>query len=156
MKRVKQACFLAIMLLLTMSRIYAQKYYKVIDATSTSFSGGMPQSGSGTTYNIKIVLTSNQKITFNNIWIGKEYGVPEYMSFSYADRRTLVKGDTAIVRYTVHHYPPGSPMLQMPAPAYKSPPIPIEGEALLGFTVGKATRYRSVGKFKEQAAHNYQ
>jgi hypothetical protein len=133
----------------------AQKYFKVLDATSMSWSGGLPQNGSGTTYTIKAVLLTTQKVTFSDIWIGKEYGTPETISFSYSDGRTLTKGDTILIKYTVHQYPPQSPLAQMPKPAYKSPPIPIQGEALLGFTVGKATRYRSVAKFKVLPPANY-
>ena len=133
----------------------AQKYFKIIDATSQGYSGGMPQNGSGVVYVVKAVLLTNQKVTFNDIWINKEYGVPETLSQSYSDGRKLVKGDTVLIRYTIHYYPANSPLNNVAKPTYKNPPIPIQGEALLGFTAGKSTRYRSVEKFKALPAIAY-
>ena len=141
--------------LLLASSGYAQKYFKVLDATSTSFAGGIPQNGSGTSYHVVIKLLTNQKVTFSDIWIGKEYGEPETASFSYSDGRQLVKGDTVLIRYTIHHYPAGSPLNNITKPAYKSPPIPMQGEALLGFSVGSTKRYRSVEKFRAMPPANY-
>ena len=152
MKRITVILFLVSLI----CHVDAQKYFRIIDATSMSWSGGMAQSGTGITYSVNIVLLTNQKITFNDFWVGKEYGNPEMVSVSYADGRSLRKGDTVIANFTVHHYPPQSQMLNMPMPAYKSPPIPIKGDALLGFTVHKATRYRSVTKFKELPSKKYQ
>jgi|GEM_PF-3351355 len=155
MKKIKYAPIILFICLLTNGTIDAQKYFKVIDATSTSWSGGVAQSGTGVTYSVKIVLLTKQKVTFDEMWVGKEYGLAETRSLSYSDGRTLTKGDTVIVTYTVHHYPAGSPMEKIPAPAYKDPPIPIQGEALLGFTAGKSKRYRSVEKFTPKATKKY-
>jgi hypothetical protein len=155
MKKSKSFTALVLLMLLCFSSMDAQKHFKEIDATSASFSGGMRQSGGGITYNIIIILLTNQKIAFTDIWVSQEHGTPEFMSYTYADGRKLVKGDTAIVRYTIHRYPPDSPLAQASKPEYKAPPIPIQGEALLGFTVGKVTRYRSVGKFKVLPRQNY-
>ena len=153
---MKSLKYIAILLIsLIVSGVHAQKYFKVIDATSMAFAGGMAQSGSGVTYTVKAILLTNQKVTFNDFWIGKEYGEPTTMSASYTDGRKLVKGDTLLIRYTVHHYPPNSPLNNVPKAEYKSPPIHIQGEALLGFTVGKATRYRSIEKFKMLKAQSY-
>ena len=154
MKNLRNISLIAI-LLISMGSVRAQKYFKVLDATSSSFAGGTPISGSGTTYVVKVVLLCSQKIIFHDIWVNNEYGNPETLSASYSDGRALSKGDTVLIRYTIHHYPANSPMQQIPQPEYKKPPIPIQGEALLGFIVGNATRYRSVGKFKDQGFQNY-
>jgi len=136
--------------------ISAQKYFKVLDATSVSWSGGMRQSGTGTTYYIKAVLLTNQKVTFSDIWIGKEYGVPRAASATYTDGRSLSKGDTVLISYSsIHHYEPSPNAQEPPKPVYKSPPYPIRGEALLGFTAGKGTKYRSIEKFRSLPPLNY-
>ena len=155
MKKIKYTAVILFVSLLTTGTIDAQKYFKVIDATSTSWSGGVAQSGTGITYNVKIVLLTKQKVTFNEMWVNKGYGPTETRSVSYSDGRALTKGDTVIVTYTVHHYPEGSPMEKIPAPAYKDPPIPIQGEALISFTIGKSKRYRSVEKFTPLATKKY-
>jgi hypothetical protein len=154
MKSLKYIGVLVFIIIASISGADAQKYFRIIDATSVPFSGGMQQSGSGITYSIKAVLLTSQKIKFGNIWIGKEYGIPESFSYSYNDGRTLAKGDTLMIRYTSHNYPPESPMAKLPKPEYKAPPIPVKGEALLGFTIGKTTRYRSIEKFIVQADPN--
>ena len=146
---MKQIISAAILLLLLSTQAEAQKYFKIVDAYSSAWVGGTPMSGSGTNYTVKIVLLTTQKVTFNDFWVKNDYGTPEVLSASYADGRKLSKGDTVLVRYTTHVYPPNSPMLQIPKPEYKKPPIPIQGEALLGFTIGRITRYRSVPKFTE-------
>ena len=131
MKKIKYTAVILFVSLLTTGTIDAQKYFKVI------------------------VLLTKQKVTFNEMWVNKGYGPTETRSVSYSDGRALTKGDTAIVTYTVHHYPEGSPMEKIPAPAYKDPPIPIQGEALISFTIGKSKRYRSVEKFTPLATKKY-
>lgn len=153
---MKIVCFLLLTLTASVN-MSAQKYFKVINATSTSFAGGRAESGTGENYNITAILLTKQKVTFSDIWIGKEnYGVPETISLSSSDGKPMTKGDTIVIRYTMHHYPANSPLNQAPKPGYKSPPITIQGEALIGFTVGKATRYRSIEKFKALAPKKYQ
>ena len=144
-----------ICLILSTSIATAQKYFRVLSTTSMSWSGGMAQSGSGTTYSIKALLTTKQKVTFDGIWIGKEYGLLETHSFSYTDGRALGKGDTVLLTYTIHRYPPNSPMAQMANPINKPVPIYYKGDALIGYTIDKVTRYRSVAKFEQQPHQNY-
>lgn len=146
---MKQIIKALIVLLLLSTNAEAQKYFKIVDAYSSSWVGGTPMSGSGTNYTVRIVLLTTQKVTFSDFWVKGDYGTPEVLSASYADGRKLSKGDTVLVRFTSHVYPANSPMLQIPKPEYKKPPIPIQGEALLGFRVGTITRYRSVAKFTE-------
>ena len=146
---MKQIIAIALLLFLLSTRAQAQKYFKIVDAYSSLYVGGTPMSGSGTIYIVKVVLQTAQKVSFNDFWVKSDYGTPEVMSASYSDGRKLSKGDTVIVRYTIHAYPANSPMFQIPKPEYKKPPIPIQGEALIGFSVGKITRYRSVSKFSE-------
>jgi len=155
MKLSKNISALLLIIMASTHIASAQKYFRVISATSMSWSGGMAQSGSGTTYSIKAVLLTKQKVTFNDIWIGKEYGLLETHSFSYADGRALSKGDTVLLTYTVHRYPPNSPMAQMANPINKPAPIYYKGEALLGFTINNVTRYRSMAKFEQLPYQNY-
>jgi hypothetical protein len=154
MKKI-QLLYFAIFTLAVSCGLSAQKYFKIIDATATAWAGGIPQNGSGITYKVMAVLLTSQRVTFNQIWIGKEYGLPEAISFSYADSRQLTRGDTVIVQYTDHHYPEGSTLAAIPKPKYKNPPVPVKGDALLGFMVGKTTRYRTVVKFRTLPAVNH-
>jgi len=145
---------IALILVLTASLgLHAQKYFKVLDATSTGWSGGMPQNGSGTNYTVKAVLLTDQEIKFTDEWIGNEYVIPERIS-PYADGRALKKGDTIMIRATVHRYPPGSP-LAASLPAHKDPPSPYKGAALIKFTVGNKSKCRTVEKFRTTASQSY-
>ena len=155
MRSAKNIAALILIIMVGISTATAQKHFKVIEATSMSWSGGMAQSGSGTTYSIKAILLTKQKVTFDGIWIGKEYGLLETHSFSYTDGRALGKGDTVLLTYIIHRYPPNSPMAQMANPINKPVPIYYKGEALIGFTIDKVTRYRSVAKFEQQPHQNY-
>ena len=146
--------FLAVLSIATGSN--AQKYFNVLDATTVYWAGGIRSSGSGQTYSLKILVLTNNKLSFNGIWIGKDaYGVPEMLT-SRPDKKTQ-KGDTILVQYTIHHYPPDSHMETVDTPpSPRSLPIKYTGEALLTFTVGKATRYRAIKSFRTLSAIHYQ
>jgi hypothetical protein len=138
-----------------MGNIQAEKYFKILDATSQSWSGGMAQTGTGITYMIKVVLLTNQKINFEEIWIGKQYGLLETHSATYSDGRTMVKGDTALLTYTIHHYPPNSPMAQMNNPVSKPCPIYTKAAAVIGFSFDKIKKYRTVQNFRDLPVQRY-
>ena len=141
------------MICLATSTSDAQKFFKIVDATKQSWSGGLPQNGSGTTYSVIVVLKTDMKIEFKDFWLGNDYGIPDISSLSYSDGRALKKGDTAVVKYTVHHYPPNSPMADESRTIVKPAPIYYSGQALLGFSVaGSAPVYRAVKSFRELPA----
>jgi hypothetical protein len=149
-----KSIFLISVAMLASVSIDAQKYFKVLEATSLSWAGGIPQSGSGISYTIKAILLTRQEIRFTDAWTGSEYAVPEVMSFSHTDGRPFIKGDTILIRFTIHHYPPESPM-KASLPVYKAPPFPIKGEALIRYVSGHSVKYLSIEKFKKLPAQNY-
>ena len=119
-----------------------------------SWSGGIPQSGTGTVYTIKVILLTEHEIRFTDAWTGSDYAVPELISFSHSDGRPLVKGDTILIRFGIHRYPPGSPMA-VSLPAYKAPPVPIKGGALIRYMTGRSVKYLTIEKFKQLPVKNY-
>ena len=149
-----KSLFLISVTLLLSFHTEAQRYFKVLDATSQSWAGGMPQSGSGTTYTIKAVLLTSHDIRYTDAWVGTEYTVPEVMSFSHSDGRQLTKGDTILIKIIMHHYPQDSPM-QASLPAYKSPPIALRGEAMIRYVIGRSEKYLAIPKFKHLPPLNY-
>lgn len=154
MNKAKYIMFLV--LALQLSTANAQKVFKVIDATSLAWAGGLPQNGSGINYTIKVVLLTSKKVTFDDIWIGAKYGLLQTHSFSYADGRTLKEGDTALLIYTIHEFPEGSPMQQVYNNEVSKPvPIRFKGDALIGFSCGGLKRFRTIAKFRELPVANY-
>jgi hypothetical protein len=149
-----KSIFLISMAILASVSMDAQKYLKVLEATSLSWAGGIPQSGTGTSYTIKAVLLTGHEISFSDAWTGSYYARPEAISFSHTDGRPLAKGDTILIRFTIHHYPPESPM-QASLPAYKAPPVPVKGEALIRYNVGNSIKYLTIEKFKQLPPRNY-
>lgn len=146
--------FLISLAILASASLDGQKYFKVLETTSQSWAGGIPQSGSGTTYTIKAILLTSHEVRFTDAWTVSEYAVPEAISFSYTDGRPLTKGDTILIRFTIHHYPPESPM-QASLPVYKAPPMLVMGEALIRYVAGHSVKYMSITKFKQLPALNY-
>ncbi len=149
-----KSLFIISVAILTSISMDAQKYLKVLDATAQSWAGGMPQSGSGTTYTIKAVLLTSHDIRYTDAWVGTEYTVPEVMSFSHSDGRQLTKGDTILIKIIMHHYPQDSPM-QASLPAYKSPPIALRGEAMIRYVIGRSEKYLAIPKFKHLPPLNF-
>jgi hypothetical protein len=155
MKKIIHTAILLLLILISAANLDAQKYFKIISATSVSYSGGMAQSGTGISYTVMAVLLTDDKVSFTDMWVDKSYGLPKTSSLSYSDGRKLVKGDTVVVTFAIHHYPPQSPLSKVPETAYKKPPIAMKGEGLIGFTVDNKTRYRSIDKFKNQGAEKH-
>jgi hypothetical protein len=147
---------LLILTLLAVSSANAQKHFKILDATSQSWSGGLPQNGTGTTYTLEILLKTDLKVEFKDIWMGQDNGLLETSSLYYSDGRTMKKGDTVLVKYTIHRYPPNSPMADMAKPPLKPAPIYYKGAALISYTIGaSAPLYRSVASFRKLPTENH-
>jgi hypothetical protein len=133
----------------------AQKYFKVLDATIVHWTGGIRSSGTGETYSLKILVLTNDSLSFNGIWIGKDaYGIPELLTPRLYKK--MLKGDTILVQYTIHHYPSDSHREGEATPTPRSSHIKYTGDGLLEFTVGKAARYRTIKSFRTLSSVNYQ
>ena len=53
--------------------LHAQKAFRIVDATSMGWSGGMPQSGYGTNYCLQILLLTSKPVSFDDVWVGDKY-----------------------------------------------------------------------------------
>ena len=154
MKRIIYPVIVLSCMLLVSTHVSAQKYVKVVEATSQSWSGGRVESGTGVTYSIKVAVKSCQKVKFDGFWAGSDYCVPEVLPRVDADTNLHGKIDTISLRCTVHHYQPQSQTGEKPT--FKSPPVPLKSEALLGFVMGKSKRYTSIDNIKKLPPRKYQ
>ena len=46
------------------------KYFKLLNATSSSWTAGTARGGSGTEFYFKVVIKTKQKIVFDSLWVG--------------------------------------------------------------------------------------
>jgi hypothetical protein len=91
--------------MLVCTRVSAQKYVKVVEATSQSWSGGRVESGSGTTYSIKVAVKGCQKVKFDGFWSRSDYCVPEVVPNPHADTTLRGKVDTISLRMYCESFP---------------------------------------------------
>ena len=154
---MKSIFFLMALFFALSCNMLAQKHFTILSATSAGWAGGMPQSGSGVRYMIKLRLNTSARLTFLAIWIGKDdYAIPEVYPMREL-KRELRAGDTVIVNY--NHLSPRmqvDPAGNVPkATAVKPAPISYKGAALLSYTVKKVLRYRIIPAFAVLPYNNY-
>jgi hypothetical protein len=145
---------LIIALTVSHSVLSAQKYLKVIEATSHQWAGGMPQSGSGVEYRVIIKLLTNTKVNFNDIWIGQLYGKPEIRNKRNTKDGEVIKGDTIILSYNDRHIPPQYKQ-NTDKLISKKVPYSCSGAALIGYNIQKMHKYITIKEFKKLPASNY-
>ncbi|MCW3128149.1 MAG: hypothetical protein JWO03_3807 [Bacteroidetes bacterium] len=151
---MKQASAVLVFLLLSSVFAQAQKEFKIVDATERSWAGGMPQSGHGTSYTVRVVLLSKKAITFEDAWIGDKYVTTKSDQYHVSNDHHATKGDTVSVTFALNVMPQRDPVPE-PKPVTKEKPCVYKGAALLGYTVGGKERYRTISAFTRLAPANY-
>lgn len=135
-----------------------QSLFKLMEATSTEFSGGMPQNGWGISYCLTLKVLTGQKIEFQEMWVGGDkYGIVNCSERGIANPE-IKKGDTVYVSYTFHQYPgyrPGKADSFFGTVAYKTKPYVFRGAALLGYRADSKQGYYVVSVFRNLPAQNY-
>ncbi len=142
---------LSIITLLSISSIMCFNKFEIIDATSKKWTGGIPQAGYGTNYDITIVPKVNSdKLVFDRIWIGEKYfGVSTFQKGKDIRNNIFSKGDTIsilvtdrIARKPLPYVEKGKCLVEKHELPYK-----YEGEALLSYTYKGKRKYIEISKF---------
>src|SRR5690349_16879630 len=72
---------------------------KVIEATQQNWVSGAPGGRTGTKYAIKVYINTQQKVEFQNIWIGKENVPFDVEFFSLDIPKKIQYGDSLLLTY---------------------------------------------------------
>ena len=136
--------------------LQAQKGFKIVDATEMKWAGGMQQSGHGTIYSLRIVLLTSNKISFDDLWVGKTYTAKQGVFFDPKKKHEPTKGDTISVSFALNTIPPRNQAEETAVkPAAKAAPCDYKGAALLGYKTGRKEQYKVVSKFRQLPPANY-
>ncbi|NOZ45497.1 MAG: hypothetical protein GXO79_01820 [Chlorobi bacterium] len=135
------------------------KDFKVIDATSQKWVGGIPGSGKGTNYVIKVISFKNNKyLHINQVWIGDEYyNVKALKNPALINETSFEKNDTLYIK--IHKYIRTNMLGEVVKPkATEESKVPIkyDGAALIGYTYRGKKKYKEIKTFKELKFIPYQ
>jgi hypothetical protein len=113
---------------------------KIIDAFSQHWVSGAPGGRTGKNYQIKILVNTDMKIEFKNLWLGKE-SVPFNLEFFWLDvSRKIVKGDSVLLTYN-EVYP-----AERKSENTRRLPIHYKGDALIESLIDGKAHYLIVPK----------
>jgi hypothetical protein len=108
---------------------------KVIEATEQHWVSGAPGGRTGTKYAIKVYINTQQKVDFQNIWLGKE-NVPFNVEFFSLDiPKKIQYGDSLLLTYNKVNNEVKEPN------ARKRLPIQYKGVALIESVIDGKARY---------------
>jgi hypothetical protein len=121
-------------------------HFQVLESTSQQWHAGIPSGGSGTEYAFRMVISGNEPVRFDSVWLSeKAFRVQVVKGNMVPYGSTFKRGDTLLLRVSDNR--PG----KMPGPAGAAashgaveadkvvmPPMHYKGEALL--------RYYAAGK----------
>jgi hypothetical protein len=124
------------------------KYFKLLNATSSSWTAGTARGGTGTEFYFKIIIKTKQKIVFDSLWVGnrsnkifvsKEQKIVSNVPVEYS------KGDTITLRIS---------FLNNNNKTVKTP-ISYKGDALISFRINEKLKYYSIKKIETQTQIYY-
>ncbi|MSQ78875.1 MAG: hypothetical protein EXR21_04255 [Flavobacteriaceae bacterium] len=110
--------------------------FKLVNATVTRWTAGIPDGGSGTDYNLSLYLKTNEKIIFDSIWVDGERMLCESQ---------LMKKDLMEVRTTKFDIAPHNRSDFKPV----KPPYFHNGKALIRYTSKGRTHFFVIKNFNE-------
>lgn len=129
--------------------IIAANHFEVIQAHSEAWTGGAKNSGSGTEYYFKTVISANEHIKFDSLWIDNEaMPLMAIKGKKYDAKAVIAKNDTVLLRASHKNNPK--------ATAIVKPPVAYTGAALIGYTVNGKKHYYTVKKIEKRQAHLHQ
>ncbi len=127
-----------------------EEYFKLLNATSESWTAGIPSGGSGTEYYFKIKISTTENIKFDTAWINNKafeiYISKETNSVSSQPIK-YGNGDTITLRVS-------DLKNQKSKSVNVNPPKKYDGAALVGFTVNGKRNYFTVKEIKKVKSHN--
>jgi hypothetical protein len=129
-----------------------KEFFKLLNATSESWTAGVANGGSGIEYYFKIKITTSDNIKFDTAWINKKafeiYISKETNSVSSQPIK-YGNGDTITVRVS-------DLKNQNSKSVNVNPPKKYDGAALVGFTVNGKRNYFNIKEIKKQTSPNRQ
>jgi hypothetical protein len=129
-----------------------KEFFKLLNATSESWTAGVANGGSGIDYYFKIKITTSSNIKFDTAWINNKafeiYISKETNSVSSQPIK-FGNGDTITVRVS-------DLKNQNSKSVNVNPPKKYDGAALVGFTVNGKRNYFNIKEIKKQTSPNRQ
>jgi len=129
-----------------------KEFFKLLNATSESWTAGVANGGSGIDYYFKIKITTSSNIKFDTAWINNKafeiYISKETNSVSSQPIK-YGNGDTITVRVS-------DLKNQNSKSVNVNPPKKYDGAALVGFTVNGKRNYFNIKEIKKQTSPNRQ
>lgn len=137
--------------------------FKVLEATSQKWVGGIISAGSGINYQLTILTNqSSEKITIDQLWVGDQYfKVTAIKKFPASEKEGFEKGDTIYINARTTHpsdlrhetVQPISTVKKEGEPTHIKPsqasPFSYDGAALIGYELNKKRKFIIVGKIKK-------
>jgi hypothetical protein len=141
----------SLFLLLFLSFFFT-KDFEVIEATYQKWSGGTPDSGTGTNYIVKMLAKSNHdKLQIDQLWVGDDfYKVEAYKQEEKSREKLFVKNDTILIKAT-KLIQPNSKGVMVEKKNYEniSKPYDYKGSALIGFKLKGKRKYKEISTLKK-------
>lgn len=140
------SCFLLSFTIINLNlnvNLCANKHFKLLSATSSSWTAGTERGGSGSEYYFKIIIKSKQEIIFDSVWIGNRSSkifITKEQKLVSNSSIVFTKGDTIILRTS---------FLNNNVKTVKKP-LNIKGVALLSYRINDKLKYYSIKKIESQ------
>lgn len=138
------SCFLFSFTLINRNvNLCAKKHFKLLNATSSSWTAGTARGGSGSEYYFKIIINSKQEIIFDSLWIGNRSSkifITKEQKLVFNSSIVFTKGDTITLRTS---------FLNNNMKTAKKP-LNIKGAALLSYRINDKLKYYSIKKIESQ------
>ena len=119
------------------------KYFKLLNARSSSWTAGTARGGTGTEFYFKILIKTKQKIVFDSLWVenrSNKIFITKEQKFVSNVPGEYSKGDTITLRIS---------FLNNNNKTVKTPKS-IKGDALLSYRVNEKLKYYSIKKIETQ------
>ena len=122
------------------------KYFKLLNARSSSWTAGTARGGTGTEFYFKIIIKTKQKIVFDSLWVGNRSNkifVSKEQKFVSNVPVEYSKGDTITLRISfLNNNNNNNKTVKTP--------ISYKGDALISFRINEKLKYYSIKKIEIQ------
>jgi len=141
-----------IFIILFSAPCFTTKDFKIIEATSQEFLGGIPEAGYGTNYNLIILAQKNsQKLTIDQMWIGNKFFEVKAKKKDHAPNDySFARNDTIILSFSdITKTNKEGEIISKVLEKKPDPPYGFQGVALIGFTLKDKRKYKEVPAFRK-------
>lgn len=119
------------------------KYFKLLNATSSSWTAGTAGGGTGTEFYFKVVIKTKQKIVFDSLWVknrSNKIFITKERKFVSNAPVEYSKGDTITLRISMSN----NNIKQVKSPKK------ISNGALLSYRINDKLKYYTINKIETQ------